>query len=146
MNATRPDDPLETSTAVVRPGDEISADLLQELAAAVAKTASRERLRKRVVGLLLLVGGVTAAAGALAGVGTAGGLPIVVFGALCMVPVLPLLLAWGVRNRALLNAAAAEAAVDHRLLAAAVRMVEKKDLGPSAALSMMLAQAKAGAR
>lgn len=135
----------ETSTAIMRAGDAISADLLQELAVAVAKTASRERLRKRVTAVLLLMGALAGVIGALGGATTAGGLPLVAFGALCAAPVLPLFLGWGVRNRALLNAVAAEAAVDHRQLAAAVRLVEKKRVGPSLALSTTLSRAKARA-
>jgi hypothetical protein len=45
---------------------------------------------------------------------------------------------WGVRNRALLNVAADNAAVDHKALARAVRLVEKNRAGPSTALATVL--------
>lgn len=145
MGPATPGDTIETSTAIMHAGEAIGADLLQELATAVAKTASRERLRKRVTIALLAVGALAVVVGLLGGFETARSLPLVAFGGLCAMPVLPLFLAWGVRNRALLNAAAAEAAVDNRLLAAAVRLVEKKNLGPSLALSATLSRAKAEA-
>lgn len=140
MGPATPGGTIETSAAIMHAGEAIGADLLQELATAVAKTASRERLRKRVTVALLLVGALAAAIGLLGGYETGRSLPLVAFGALCAAPVLPLFLAWGVRNRALLNAAAADAAVDHRVLAAAVRLVEKNNLGPSLALSASLSR------
>lgn len=128
----------ETSAAVMRTGEDIGADLLQELALTVATTASRERLRKRVLVALVAAGVLLAGVAATGGVETARNMPLMLVGILCMAPVLPLALVWGVRNRALLNAAAANAAVDHSKLAAAVRLVEKKRLGPSTALAMVL--------
>jgi len=142
------DDARETSTAIMRAGDAIGADLLQDLAIAVATTAARERLRKRVTATLVLVGALAGVIGVAGSATSVGVMPLIAFGALCAAPVLPLFLAWGVRNRALLNAVAAEAAVDHRQLVAAVRLVEKKGVGPSQALSTTLARtrAKPGAR
>lgn len=133
----------ETSAAVMRTGETIGADLLQELALTVATTAARERLRKRVLVVLLAAGVLLAGLGASGGIETARNMPLMLVGILCLAPVLPLSLIWGVRNRALLNAAAANAAVDHKKLAAAVRLVEKERLGPSTALAMVLRPALA---
>ena len=123
-----------TSMAVVRPGHALSADLLQELAATVATTAQRERLRKQVMTVLGVVGGLAFLIGSAGGRVLPANLPTMLFAVLCIAPILPLTLAWGVRNRALLNAAARDAAVDHVALARAVRLVEKRRMGPSSAL------------
>lgn len=141
MSAPQPrpvDERPETSAAIVRAGETIGRTLLQELATTVATTATRERLRHRVVGLLAVVGGFVVAAMAVISDKEAM-VPIGIYGGCCLAPVLPLLLSWGVRNRALLNAAANDAAVDDRILAAAVRLVLRKKLGPSAALHAALA-------
>jgi hypothetical protein len=120
--------------AVVRPGHTLSADLLQELAATVATTAQRERLRKQVMAVLGVAGGLAFLIGRTGGSTLPANLPTMLFAMLCIAPILPLTLAWGVRNRALLNAAARDAAVDHIALARAVRLVEKRRMGPSSAL------------
>jgi hypothetical protein len=124
--------------AVVRAGHALSADLLQELAATVATTAQRERLRKSVITALGVAGGLAAGLGLVGGSTVPANLPAMLFATLCIAPILPLALAWGVRNRALLNAAARDAAVDHSVLARAVRLVERQKLGPSAALQTAL--------
>jgi hypothetical protein len=124
--------------AVVRPGHALSADLLQDLAATVATTAQRERLRKQVVAVLGVAGGLAVLIGTSGGSTLPANLPTMLFAMLCIAPILPLTLAWGVRNRALLNAAAANAAVDHVALARAVRLVRKGRLGPSSALRQAL--------
>ncbi len=124
---------VHTSVAVARVGDALGHTLHQELAAVVGVTAARERLRRSLIVALTVCGS------ALLGLGRyAETISIGVYGALCILPVLPLMLAWGVRNRALLNAAAANAAVDHVALARAVRLVRKGRLGPSSALRLAL--------
>jgi hypothetical protein len=136
------DEPSEqeraTSMAVMRTGHTLSRDLQQELAALVATTAQRERLRKRTSMVLALVGGLAVAYVAISGAGTPRSLPMGLFAFLCLAPVLPATLLWGVRNRALLNVAADNAAVDHKALARAVRLVEKNRAGPSTALATVL--------
>ncbi len=126
-----------TSTAVMRAGQAHSNDLMQELATVVATTASRERLRKRTLLVLLVVGVVVIAAAAVSGKTLAGNLPLGLFGVLCLAPVLPLSIGWGVRNRALLDAAAKDAAVDGIALASAVKLVQQ-GVGPSTALRASL--------
>jgi len=145
--ATTADAP-STSMAVVRAGHALSADLLQELAATVATTAQRERLRKQVMTVLGVAGGLAAFIGITGGSTLPANLPTMLFAIVCIAPILPLTLAWGVRNRALLNAAADNAAVDHTALARAVRLVEKRTHGPSAALQVALQGGRAlpGAR
>ena len=131
-------DAPSTSMAVARAGHALSADLLQELAATVATTAQRERLRKQVMTVLGGAGGLAAVIGITGDTTVPANLPTMVFAIACIAPILPLALAWGVRNRALLNAAADDAAVDNVTLARAVRLVEKRTLGPSAALQVAL--------
>lgn len=137
--ATTTNEAPATSTAVMKAGNKHSSDLLQELAAVVATTASRERLRKRTLLVLLGVGVVVVGGAAVAGSTLPAQLPLALFGVLCLAPVLPLSIGWGVRNRALLNAAAKDAAVDDRALAAAVKLAEK-GVGPSTALRSTLPQ------
>lgn len=127
-----------TSMAVMRTGHALSRDLQQELATLVATTAQRERLRKRTSVVLALVGGVAIAYVAATGGSGPRSLPMGLFAFLCLAPVLPATLLWGVRNRALLNIAADNAAVDHKALARAVRLVEKNRAGPSTALATVL--------
>lgn len=139
-------DAPSTSMAVARAGQALSADLLQELAATVATTAQRERLRKQVILALGVAGGLAAGIGITGGTTVPANLPTMLFAICCIAPILPLTLAWGVRNRALLNAAAHNAAVDHMALARAVRLVEKRTHGPSSALQMALQAALPEAR
>lgn len=131
-----------TSMAVTRPGQTLSADLLQELAATIATTVWRERLRTRVVIALGIIGSLAAVISVGTGVPGPTVFPAFLFAAACIAPILPLMLVWGVRNRALLNAAAANAAVDHVALARAVRLVQKRTHGPSAALHVTLRGAR----
>lgn len=131
------DPSLQTSMAVMHNGQTLSNDLMHELATTVATTAQRERLRKRTSMALTSVGAVVVPWVYLTEF-SGETLPFAMFGMLCLLPLLPLHLAWGVRNRALLNAAAAAAAVDHKALAAAVVAVEKKKYGPSMALQVAL--------
>lgn len=144
-SALERDPSLQTSMAVMHSGQTLSNDLMHELATTVATTAQRERLRKRTSMVLTGVGAVVVG---WASVGDFSGqtLPFMLLAMLCLLPLLPLHLAWGVRNRALLNAAAAAAAVDHSALADAVRAVEKNKLGPSMALQVALQKHSAKAR
>lgn len=127
----------QTSAAVVRPGTTISGDLHQELAAVVGTTVARERLRLQVIAGLMGCGAVVTGLGKFTNTLSLGA-----YGGMCLVAVLPLMLVWGVRNRALLNAAAGNAAVDHVALARAVRLVQKRTHGPSAALQVTLPGAR----
>jgi hypothetical protein len=132
------DDAPTSSMAVIRAGTALSRDVLQELATTVATTTQREKLRKVIIGALA-VGGIGAAViGATGGSTLPMNIPVILFAVLCIAPILPLTLLWGIRNRALLNAAAKDAAVDHAVLAAAVRLMQKKKLGPSTALRLAL--------
>ena len=125
----------QTSAAIVRAGDTLGHDLRQELATIVGTTVARERLRRRVAAAL---GGASVVGGGALCVGpVVGGIltvPLVVYGLLCSLPILPMLLLWGVRNRALLDIAAKDAGVDGRLLVDACEMVRKQKIGPSTAL------------
>jgi hypothetical protein len=137
MNPMDESTSLQTSTGVMRPGDTLPADVMHALSTTVATTAARERLRKRTT-LVLGVVGALAGAGAVQASGALTVAPFALVAAVCLLPVLPLHLAWGVRNRALLNAAARDAAVSPQVLVEAVRAVAKQAQGPSTALQVAL--------
>jgi len=139
------DPSVQTSMAVMHGGQTLSNDLMHELATTVATTAQRERLRKRTSMVLAGVGAVVVPWVYLTEF-SGETIPFAMLGMLCLLPLLPLHLAWGVRNRALLNAAAAAAAVDHKALAAAVVAVERNKLGPSMALQVALQKHSTKAR
>jgi hypothetical protein len=111
------------SVQVMRAGTAMSPQVMQFLASEIATAASRERDRKITVTTL---GGVACvAAGAWSGsfpvlAGVAGI-------ALCV------LLAWGVRNRALLDRSAHDAAIAPAVLVRAVSLA-RSGVGPSTAL------------
>jgi hypothetical protein len=136
------DEAPSSSMAVVRAGHQLSRDLLQELAVAVALTAQRERQRRSSVIAVMSAGVVAAFLGADSSLARLGdfSLPLLVVCGLGLG--LPMALAWGVRNRALLNAVADAAAIDHHVLAHAVSLVRTKGVGPSTALLLALSPAK----
>jgi len=120
---------------VMRAGTMLSADVVQHLASEIATTASRERERRllTVIGAPLL-GVVGTIGGVFVGADTAiTGLT----GFLASSTVLFLSVAWGARNRALLDRAASDSAVSSSVLLSAVQRV-RRGAGPSTALRAAL--------
>lgn len=124
------DDAPATSVQVMRAGSALSPDVAQFLASEVATAASRERDRRITVGVVggfvsLCVLGVVLSVGEL--------LPSLFAAAATFACALMVGLSWGVRNRALLDRAAHDAAISPTVLVAAVQLV-RRGAGPSAAL------------
>jgi hypothetical protein len=120
---TAPLEVLSTSVQVMGAGTTMSPEVMQFLASEVATAASRERDRRITVTTL---GGVACVA-AEAWSGSVPVLAGVAGTALCV------LLTWGVRNRALLDRCAHDAAIAPAVLVQAVRLV-RSGVGPSTAL------------
>ncbi len=119
-----------TSVQVMRAGDALSPDVAQFLAGEIATTASRERDRRITVGV---VGGI-ASLGMLGTVLLADEAlsPLLAVSSV-MAGALVVGLAWGARNRALLDRSAHDAAIAPAVLVEAVRLV-RRGAGPSTAL------------
>jgi hypothetical protein len=130
-------EPLTTTTEmpsasvqVMRTGTALSPDVAQFLASEIATAASRERERRTTISVL---GGAV-----FVGVGVTlvffdERAPGFLAAALALSFVLFVGLAWGVRNRALLDRSAHDAAIAPRVLVHAVRLV-RGGAGPSTAL------------
>jgi hypothetical protein len=134
------DRPASTPARVMSPGTALSRDTAQELAAVVERTARGEKMRRRV---MLVTSTALASFMALFYGGTApshADLPRLVFFVLLVVGLpLPVFLAWGVFHRALLDAAAAHAAVPRAVLLDAVGRMRREGIGASTALRDALA-------
>lgn len=124
------DQPPTTSVQVMRAGTALSPDVAQFLASEVATAASRERDRRITIGV---VGGVVSL-GVLGLVLFVGEfLPALFAASAVFATALLVGLAWGVRNRALLDRSAHDAAMPPSVLVAAVQQV-RRGAGPSTAL------------
>ena len=130
-----------SSAQVMRAGTVLSRDLMQLLAAEVATTAERERNRR----LLTVVGvaGIAAISVVFSyitgspnviGIGIGATEALIMFASLI----------WGVRNRAMIDRVAVDAAVSRRALARAVQPV-RKGSGPSTALRLALESSSSSA-
>jgi len=121
-------DVVSSATAVMRVGHRLSDDLRRELEVVIGRTARRERSRRRTTNAFLVMG---VTAGLMAG-GMGWTIALLVG---CGLVGLTLLVSlwWGLRNRALLDAAAADAGVERDVLTRAVFLCST-DVGPSASL------------
>lgn len=138
MERTTRRDPTEQRTHVPagigQQGTALSPTLQEALLDLVRATFEREQLRTRVTTVFAVV--FTTAAG-LAGLFTGASELVVAWGTTTLGAAAVLRLAWGVLNRALLDAAAAEAGIGADVLTVAVTQM-KRELEPEAALCVAL--------
>jgi hypothetical protein len=129
-----------TPAVIVRPGTALPATTMQELASVIDKTVRRERLRRRTtIGILLAVSALAIVQAGLTVVPeTELARAVAVVAVYFAAPLLASLL-WGTRNRALVDSAAAHAAVPASVLVRAVRISQRDGVGASTALRTALA-------
>jgi hypothetical protein len=124
-----------TPARVMNAGTALSREVAQEQAAVVERAFRRERLRRRTA--LFTMPGATLLYGLFAWATAPSKVEveavIAAFAAVLAGP-LTLHLLWGVRNRALLDVAAADGAASRAVLVDAVRRMRRHGLGPSTAL------------
>jgi hypothetical protein len=139
-----------TPALVMSAGVALSRETTQEVAGVIERTCRRERMRRRTMTVTMAVVGALTAWFMFSVAPPGEWLSAALFSVGIMLGLsLPVFLAWGVFNRALLDATAAHAAVPRAVLADAVVRMRREGIGASTALREALAAttaAPAGAR